>query len=155
MPLRFAALPAADVARIRDGHADGNGQQAERHISDGGGNPCRHCLRDIPAGAPMLILAWRPFPSLNPYSETGPIFLCAACDRHADGPALPPIVASRRNFLIRGYTADHRIAHGTGQIAATATLADACASLLGGERIAYVHLRSARGMSRSMLKLER
>jgi len=143
MPLRFSALPAADVAGVRAGGLDANGQLAERCISDGEGNPCRHCLRDIPAGAPMLVLAWRPFPSVQPYAETGPIFLCADCARHPDGPDLPPNIASRPQFLIRGYGADDRIAYGTGRIVATAALAETCDALLADDRVAYVHLRSA------------
>jgi hypothetical protein len=64
MPLRFSALPAGAVARIRAGGPDANGQPAERRISDGDGAPCRHCLQDIPEGREMLVLAWRPFPAL-------------------------------------------------------------------------------------------
>ncbi|MEM7642433.1 MAG: DUF1203 domain-containing protein, partial [Pseudomonadota bacterium] len=68
------------VAAIRAGGPDANGRPAERAISNGNGNPCRACLRNIDAGDPMLILAARPFPELQPYAETGPIFLHAeAC----------------------------------------------------------------------------
>ena len=92
MSLIFSALPTEAVARLRAGGLDANGQPPERHVSDGGGNPCRHCLREIPAGAPMLVLAWRPFPAPQPYAELGPIFLCAApCERHPDSGALPAL----------------------------------------------------------------
>lgn len=143
MPLRFQALPADAVARVRAGGPDANGQPAEARVSDGDGNPCRHCLRDIPAGAQMLVLAWRPFPALQPYAETGPIFLCAACARRPDGPDLPPIVAGRPRFLLRGYGPDDRIVYGSGRVIETAALVDACEALLAGDSAAYVHLRSA------------
>ncbi len=58
-------------------------------VSDGHGNPCRSCLADIRAGAAMLIVAARPFPALQPYAETGPIFLCAADCTPWSGPGLP------------------------------------------------------------------
>ncbi len=143
MPLHFSALPADAVARVRAGGPDANGQPAEARISDGEGNPCRHCLRDIPAGVPMLVLAWRPFPALQPYAETGPIFLCADCARHPGGPHLPPAIASRQRVMVRGYGADHRIAYGTGAVVEIADLAQACEALLAEERVDYVHLRSA------------
>ncbi len=143
MPLRFSALPAVEVARVRAGGPDANGQPAERRVSDGDGAPCRCCLRDIPEGRDMLVLAWRPFPALQPYAETGPIFLCADCVRRPDGADLPPIVASRPRFLIRGYDADDRIAYGAGRMVETPALAAACETLLAEARIAYVHLRSA------------
>ena len=57
--LRFVALDSALVQAWRRGLPDANGQAPERQISDGGGNPCRHCLDDIAEGAPMLVLAHR------------------------------------------------------------------------------------------------
>ncbi len=126
MPFRFSALPAADVANVRAGGPDANGLPAERTVSDGGGNPCRHCLDDIPQGRPMLVLAWRPFPALRPYAEIGPIFLCADCARRADAATPPPIVASRPRFMIRGYGPDERIAYGTGRMVETSALRDVC-----------------------------
>jgi hypothetical protein len=143
MPLRFSALPEAPVGRLRADGPDANGQPAERRLSNGDGNPCRFCLADIPRGREMLVLAWRPFPALQPYAETGPIFLCAACARRPDGPDLPPVVASRPRFMVRGYGPDHRIAYGTGGIVETAELREACARLLAAPGVAYLHLRSA------------
>jgi len=79
---RFIAVPTETARRYQSGGLDANGQAPERAVSNGNGNPCRHCLTFIPEGAPMLILAHRPFPDLQPYAETGPIFLCAdTCSR--------------------------------------------------------------------------
>jgi hypothetical protein len=144
MPITVSALPTGPVEAVRAGGPDAYGQPAERTVSDGGGNPCRHCLRHIPAGAPMLVLAWRPFPSLQPYAETGPIFLCAACERHPDTPQIPAMIAATERYLLRGYGPDHRIVYGTGDIVATAFLPEAAATRLADPRVAYLHLRSAR-----------
>ena len=77
---RFSAIPSEIAHHYRSGGMDANGQVPERIVSDGAGNPCRHCLKMIPKGAGMLVLAHRPFPALQPYAEVGPIFLCAdAC----------------------------------------------------------------------------
>ena len=51
MTLRFLPLPTEAVAAIRAGGPDAHGQPAERHVSDGAGNPCRHCLHHVPKGA--------------------------------------------------------------------------------------------------------
>ena len=56
-------------------------------VSDGGDNPCRHCLREIEKGKDMLVLTHRPFGNVQPYAESGPIFLCAeACERVFEDP---------------------------------------------------------------------
>src|SRR3546814_14404646 len=77
--LRFVALDSTLARALRDGAADANGQVSERQVSDGGGNPCRHCLDDIAAGAPLLVLAHRPFPAPQPYAELGPKIGRASC----------------------------------------------------------------------------
>jgi hypothetical protein len=141
--MRFVAIPT-DVARhYQAGGADANGQVPERQMSDGGGNPCRHCLKLIPAGEAMLVLAHRPFPKPQPYAEVGPIFLCAAaCDR-GGGEALPEILAST-DYIVRGYGDDDRIVYGTGGVVETGALMARAGTLLQEARVAYVHVRSAR-----------
>ncbi len=143
MILSFSALPTDAVSRLREGGPDANGVPPERHVSDGDGNPCRHCLQDIPAGRVMLVLAWRPFPALQPYAETGPVFLCADCARRPDGPELPPVVATRPRVMVRGYGTDHRIAYGTGGVVETADLIQALDTMFDRPEVGYVHLRSA------------
>ena len=50
MTIAYHALDAELVAAIRAGGPDAYGAAAERTVSDGGGNPCRACLEDIPEG---------------------------------------------------------------------------------------------------------
>lgn len=141
--IRFTALPTDEVRALQAGSPDAYGHAPERAISDGQGNPCRHCLKQIPKGAPMLILAHRPFPALQPYAETGPIFLCAdACER-GGGTDVPEALASP-DYLIKGYSADDRIVYGTGRITPTRDIPGVAADLLAHDHIAYVHVRSAR-----------
>jgi hypothetical protein len=104
----FIPLETETVRHIQAGGRDAYGQPAETTVSDGQGNPCRHCLRQIPAGAGMLILAHRPFPGLQPYAETGPIFLCATgCDR-SGGTDVPDILTTSPDYLLKGHGNDHR-----------------------------------------------
>lgn len=141
--MQFTPIPTAIARACQSGAPDANGQVPERHISDGDGNPCRHCLRMIPQGAPMLILAHRPFPAPQPYAEIGPIFLCADACQAGGGTALPAILQSP-TYILRGYSADHRIVYGTGAVIATAALKQEASTRFADPRVAYLHLRSAR-----------
>ena len=142
--IRFLPLDADFVAAVRSDGPDAYGRPAERAVSDGPGNPCRSCLRDVPEGAAMLVLAARPFPDPKPYAETGPIFLCAEpCEPWAgEGP--PPILRSSPDYLLKGYSADHRIVYGTGRITPSDEIESYAGALTSRPGIAYVDVRSAR-----------
>jgi hypothetical protein len=75
--MKYYGLTSDTAQQLRQGGGDAFGNAAEAAISDGGGNPCRHCLQQIPKGAAYLILAHKPFATTQPYSEIGPIFICA------------------------------------------------------------------------------
>ena len=141
--IRFTPIPTAIARAYQSGAPDANGQTPERHISDGPGTPCRHCLQNIPKGAAMLILAHRPFPSPQPYAELGPIFLCADPCEAGGGAELPEILASPE-YIICAYTPDNRIVYGTGAVVATASIPAEAEARLSDPRVAYVHIRSAR-----------
>jgi hypothetical protein len=141
--MRFMPIPTETVRAYQAGGADANGQPPERHVSAGGGNPCRHCLQMIPEGAGMLVLAHRPFPGLQPYAEVGPIFLCADPCAAGGGEAVPDMLAAP-DYIVRGYGADDRIVYGTGGVVATGDIPARAAVLLGDPKVAYVHVRSAR-----------
>lgn len=141
--IRFTPMPT-DIARAyQAGGLDANGQTPERQVSDGGGNPCRHCLQMIPEGVGMLVLAHRPFPAPQPYAEVGPIFLCADPCAAGGGAHLPEILASP-DYIVRGYGADDRIVYGTGGVVPTEAIAARAEALLAEDRVAYVHVRSSR-----------
>ncbi|RUU76069.1 DUF1203 domain-containing protein, partial [Mesorhizobium sp. M7A.F.Ca.MR.362.00.0.0] len=112
MTIQFKALPTEGVRTLQRGGIDAYGQMPERKISDGDGMPCRHCLKNIAAGDAYLVLAYRPFPQLQPYAETGPIFLHGEeCDRAAESEALPEILESP-DYIVRGYGGNDRIVYG-------------------------------------------
>lgn len=143
MTIRFTPIPTETARAYQAGQPDAYGQAPERQVSDGGGNPCRHCLQMIPAGAGMLVLAHRPFPAPQAYAETGPIFLCAEPCTAGGGQALPEGLAAP-NYILRGYSAADRIVYGTGGVVSTETIPARAAALLGRDDVAYVHVRSAR-----------
>ncbi len=142
--LRFIALATEITRSLQGGNPDANGQAPERQVSDGAGVPCRHCLNDVAAGEPFLILAHRPFPEAQPYAETGPIFLHSEpCQRHREAAEVPAMFLSWAQLLIRGYGKDDRIVYGTGQVVASAEVGAIARDLLAAPEIAYLHLRSA------------
>lgn len=143
--IRITALQTETVRAWQRGAIDAYGNHPERVLSDGAGNPCRHCLRYIPQGAPMLILAHRPFDGLHPYAETGPIFVCAEpCNRHAEDSPLPEVLTSSPDYLIKGYGRDDRIVYGTGHVVPADGLQEAAKTMLRRPDVAYAHVRSAR-----------
>ena len=143
MTIKIVALPTKDVHALQSGQADANGQQPEQAISDGNGNPCRHCLKEIAADEPMLVLAHRPFSNIQPYAEVGPIFLCSKhCEQYPQNADIPNLYENR-TMLVRGYTADQRIRYGTGKTIPVTALKDYAQSLFSNKEIAFVHVRSA------------
>ncbi len=143
MTIQFTPIPTEIARAYQAGAPDANGMAPERHVSDGDGTPCRHCLKNIPSGAAMLVLAYRPFPAPQPYAELGPIFLCAdACA--AGGGADVPAILDSPDYILRGYGPDDRIVYGTGALTPLDQIKAGAEARLNDPRVAYVHLRSAR-----------
>lgn len=143
MSIRFVALSTHLVTNLQADGLDANNQQPETVISDGDGVPCRHCLDQVAAGEPYLILAHRPFTTVQPYAECGPIFLHAnRCEYYTDGAALPPMLGSPQ-YIVRGYSSDERIIYGTGSVVPTAEIPAYAATLFAREEVAFLHVRSA------------
>ena len=90
----------------------------------------------------MLVLGFRPFKSLQPYAETGPIFLCGeSCERY-DEFRLPALYASR-TMLVRGYDQNERIIYGTGKAVSGNDIPGYASQLFEREEVAFIHVRSS------------
>lgn len=143
MAVRFIPLPTDTVRALQTGGADAYGNRPERRISDGNGVPCRHCLALIAAGKPYLVVACRPFDTLQAYAETGPVFLCAeTCEAAGAESSLPEILESP-NYIVRGYDDREQIVYGTGAVTPRDAIVDRAGALLADASIAFVHVRSA------------
>ncbi|WP_421704599.1 DUF1203 domain-containing protein [Aliiroseovarius sp.] len=144
MRLEFHPLPSAEVELIHRTGRDSYANPVERHASaEEGGMPCRHCLQNVPAGQPYLTLAHRPFQGQNPFTETGPIYLCDPICAAAVPSPEPPAFLAADHYILRGYSAEERIVYGTGAVTPRDALADYAAQLLARDDIAFVDLRSA------------
>lgn len=143
--IRFVAMPTAEAEHLWNGGRDAYDNLPETMVSDGPGNPCRHCLKNIDEGEELLVFAYRPFPELQPYAETGPVFLHKQpCARYTAEEILPPVLTTSRDFIVRGYSENNRIVYGTGAVTAIADIPAYGEKLLARPDIAYVHVRSAR-----------
>lgn len=143
--IAYTAMPTADAEALRAGGLDAYGLNPERRVTPGSGYPCRHCLDFIADGNAYLTLAYRPFPALQPYAETGPIFLHAdPCPRYSASEVLPPVLTVNPDYILRGYGHDDRIVYGTGAVTLKEGVASRARELLARDDVAYVHVRSAR-----------
>lgn len=141
MPI-FNGMPVKIADEYRAGSPDAYGNPPERAISDGDA-PCRCCLRGIPEGEEMLVLAYCPFNKLQPYAETGPVFLCAKTCRPIYKSKHPDILTSSE-YLLKGYSSDERIIYGTGQITTVDEIENYADMLLERADVYFVDLRSAK-----------
>jgi hypothetical protein len=141
--VRLVALCTDSVRLLQNGGLDANGQPCERSISTGKGTPCRHCLRQIDKGEEYLILSFRPFPTLQPYAEQGPIFLHASECGKGDCSGDIPTMLENPQYIVRGYDANDRIVYGTGSVTPTSRIQGYAAELFMNPNIAYLHVRSA------------
>lgn len=139
---KFYGMPKAEADGYRSGAPDAYGNFPEQSTSDGNA-PCRCCLRLIPNGSDMLVLAYRPFSEMQPYAETGPIFLCAEDCTSPDPDETPKSLVSA-DYLLKGYSHDERIIYGTGQITPISDLSTYADRLLARDDVAFVDMRSAR-----------
>ena len=106
MDLHIQGIATDVVDHLRRGEPDANGQPALIRPVEGGANPCRHCLGLIAQGDDKLVLAYRPFDALQPYAETGPIFLHRHACRRYDSNGLPAWFAHLDPAIVRGYGED-------------------------------------------------
>lgn len=142
----FLSLPTTAANALRSAHAgDAYGCEPRLVVSDGSGNPCRHCLRDIPAGRRMLVLAYRPFRDLHAYAETGPVFICAdaaECPAPPGGHEVPAFLRDRPLVLVKPYDGEEQI-RAAGRLVAMADLDSVLDEFLADGKTAFVDIRSA------------
>ncbi|MCP9945089.1 DUF1203 domain-containing protein [Streptomyces somaliensis] len=105
---RIHPIPAGELDDVRADGTDASGNRAE-HLTAGGGEPLRCCLRDAPPGDELLLFAYRlPLPD-GPYRETGPVFVHAEpCAGPAGTTVYPPDWRGRPQVL-RAYDERGRI----------------------------------------------
>ena len=139
-----APIPAEHAKSYWQGEPDANGQIPERYISDGCGIPCRHCLSNVAAGEPYLVLSYCPFVQKQPYAECGPIFLHAEpCTAYQDNTTIPAMCLKGQPRIVKGYDSADRIIYGTGKIVAPEQITTYARELFTDVSVSYIHVRSS------------
>ena len=142
--IRVSPIPTEHAHAFWNGGKDAHDMAPERHLSDGSGVPCRHCLQQVAAGEPYLILAYCPFPRSQPYAEVGPIFLHAnPCKPYQEDDRIPSMYLGGEPRIVRAYSDKDRIRYDTGKVVPPDTIAEYAACLLSDPQTAYVHVRSS------------
>ena len=139
----FIAMPTHEFKQFQRGKVDANNQVGKTQISNGSGLPCRHCLTDIDQSDSCLLFAYRPFNSVNPYTESGPVFIHKQdCKRFVQR-SIPKIILERQHVIIRGYDDQDTIVEDTGQVIKTDDFMRKAKEVLYTENVDYMHVRSA------------
>lgn len=142
MPYRYSPLPTETVRALQAGAPDAHGRQAERQISDGTVG-CRHCLTNIAKGSPALLVAHTPFTTVQPYAETGPLYICAEpCAPGGNSQEAPELLDSP-SYILRGYGPDERILYGTGAVTPIGAFDQRIRELFARPEVAFIDIRSA------------
>lgn len=141
MHLKIQGIPTSDAKSLQAGEVDAYGQKPQLHLAEGA-NPCRHCLQLIAEGENKLVLAYNPFPTKQPYAETGPIFLHEKqCERYESN-RIPEWFIFLEPALIRGYDENDWIIYETGDVVSGSEIENKCVEILANTTVAYVHIRS-------------
>lgn len=143
MSAKYLALPTNHVRDIQNGGPDANGQPAEVRHADNFRVPCRHCFQDVEPGQPYLTLAYSPFSTRNPYTETGPLFIHADACEPAQPSSTPPTLLQNENYVVRGYNADERIVYGSGTVTPKEEVNACVEKVFTNPEVAFIHIRSA------------
>lgn len=144
-PSNFRCLPIASplAARLRVATHDNAGFAIERRPSDGR-FPCRHCLKETPAGDDALLLHHDPKRPGGVYGHGTAIFLCAdGCDAFDATDTVPEVVASRE-VVLRAYAADGRMLYGANRPVTDGQHAEAIRATFADPEVALINVHTLR-----------
>ncbi len=142
MKLIVQGLDTDLVENLISGGVDSYGNPRQAHTAEDATFPCRHCLQLIKPGEHKLVMAYRPFTKIQPYAETGPIFLHQHPCRRYCADEFPDWFAFLDPALVRGYDADDWIVYETGCVVAGADIAETCRQIFKHPEVSYIHVRS-------------
>ncbi len=109
-------------------------------LRDGNPHQCRVCLTMSKSDEGVILLAYRPFESNQPYAETGPIFVHERTCQPYDNYSTYPPEFPRSAVVLRGYSSEDRIvgAEAVGQ----RVVEDVIREMFANPAIEYIHARN-------------
>ena len=132
--------------RFRRTGTDDNANTLRRIVAtEGGGFPCRHCLRSGAPGETMLLGSYNLPRPRGIYWTPSPIFLHAeACTRYNGKNTVAPIVRANALVSVRAYDNQDQCLYDLGQVCAGADVDAPLAKALDDPRTAFVNIHTAR-----------
>jgi hypothetical protein len=121
-------------------------------LRDGKAHQCRFCLQMSLAHEGVILLAYRPFASNQPYAEVGPIFVHEQdCDAYQDVSAYPSGFP-RKAVVLRAYNDRDQIVGA--QAVRDRRVEDVIAEMFADQKTAYLHARNL-GYGCYMFRIDR
>ncbi len=143
---RCVPVETATADRFRKTGLDDGGNAVRRlAATEGGGFPCRHCLRSALPGEGVLLGSYHLPRPRGIYWTPSPIFLHADdCPRFDSAEEVAPIVRSNTLVSVRAYGTDDQCLYDLGQVCAGAEVDAPLGRALSDPRTAFVNVHTAR-----------
>lgn len=143
---RCVPIPTETADRFRRTGFDDGGNALRRVVAaEGGGFPCRHCLRPALPGEEVLLGSYHLPRPRGIYWTPSPIFLHAApCPRFEAEGEVAPIVRSNTLVSVRAYDGEDQCLYELGRVCAGAEVDAPLQRALADPRTAFVNVHTAR-----------
>ena len=140
--LVVSAIDPARLAAIRDGGVDDGGNAVVAFAAEGW-EPLRCCLTIADPSHSIALIAYTPLTTRSPWTETGPVFVCAQeCGGYRTPNELPERLRTGPKIL-RTYRADGTLDYDhITQVPEGVDIGDELVRLLDQPDVAIVHVRA-------------
>ena len=146
IPFQCIPIPTETAERFRRTGRDDNGNEVRRVVAtEGGGFPCRHCLRSAQPGETMLLGSYNLPRPRGIYWTPSPIFLHETmCTRAMGRNEIAPIVRSNSLVSVRAYDASDQCLYELGQVCMGEDVDGPLERAINDPRTAFVNIHTAR-----------
>jgi hypothetical protein len=140
--LIVSAIDPPRLTAIRERRLDGDGNRVVPFPAEGW-EPLRCCLPIAEEGHPIALIAYAPLTTRSPWSETGPVFICAhECGGYPTANELPERQRTGPKIL-RTYRADESLNYDyISYVPDGVDIGDQLIALLAQPDVAIVHVRA-------------
>ena len=110
---RFKIIPITKeyAKKIRSCMRDDFGHELHT-VSVTGRALCRFCLADGGPEHKHILFSYMPVENINPYVESGPVYIHEECEQYVDVYTLPHDLTTRKYLTVRGYSAEQNLIKG-------------------------------------------
>lgn len=143
---RCVPMPTATAERFRRTGLDDRGNTLRRMTASAdAGSPCRHCLRYVAPGAPVLLGSYDLPGPRGIYWTPSPVFLHAEpCPAFGEANTVAPIIARNPLVSVRAYDVADQCLYDLGQVCPGPEVDAPLARALDDSRTSFVNVHTAR-----------